>query len=70
MMWEKNLGLKINLVTMDYAAFIPEIGCQKVEKSNVVKPNSVQAFTEPANGYAIVGYKLAQLCTLFETDYR
>jgi peptide/nickel transport system substrate-binding protein len=68
MMWEKNLGLKINYVTMDYAAFRPQAAARKWKNAMFVRAEAIQTTPEPGSVYQVIGYKGGRFCNLFEND--
>ncbi len=68
MMWEKNLGLKINYVTMDYAAYLPQAAARKWKYPMFAMATGGAASAEPVTMYKATAYKGAGHCNHFETD--
>ena len=68
MMWEKNMGLKVNYFTMVHDAFRPQLVARKWKNPMFVRADAVQASTEPVSTYQLNSYKYGTTCNLFETD--
>ncbi len=69
MMWEKNLGLKINYVTMETAAFRPQMVARKWKNPMFVRAGAITGSEEPVKLLQIIAYRDGASCDLFETDY-
>ena len=68
MMWEKNLGLKINYVTMDTATFRGQLLARKWKNPMFVRPGAITGSEEPVKILQVIAYKDGVTCDLFETD--